>query len=209
MLSAAAFVCSRSHRIPVRRIQLTRELKAFLVFLRLAGMADEPLNFEPTTDQSICDGEEQELHLSYSSPADIVVPLARHSERGSLRAANAPSPPRGFGISIHDRITLATKATTRDYWSDLEGAFLLLNRLAFVADQIYQFRGSVEHPGLFQEDRAHDPVPFLLLDQMDDIFATRPPRSIRIISAARTRALLLVEPLPGDKESRVRLYSPN
>ncbi len=87
MLSATAFACIRSHRMSVRRIQLTRELKPLLIFLRIAGIANEPINPEPVPAEGIGDGQEQRLELVYSSSANLVLPSLLAEKKSHKKSA--------------------------------------------------------------------------------------------------------------------------
>jgi hypothetical protein len=207
MLSATAFACIRSHRMPVRRIQLTRELKALLIFLRFAGIANEPIDSEPILTEGIGDGQEQRLELVYTSSGNLLLPSLEVLKNASNRGGNVTNSLRGFGISIHDCIASPTKAAARDYWNDLDRAFQLLNRLAYAAEQVSRFGETVRQLEAFEKrHRADDHLPFFVLDDLNDVFGPNPATALRLLSASRVCALLAVEPLPGETESRIRLY---
>jgi hypothetical protein len=206
MLSATAFACIRSHRMSVRRIQLTRELKALLLFLRIAGIANEAINPEPVPAEGIGDGQEQRLELVYSSSANLLLPSLLAEKDVSQKAGDVTTSLRGFGISIHDCVPSPTKAAARDYWNDLEGSFQLLNRLAYVAEQVSHFRDALGPLEFFENHNRADPPPFFLLDDLEDLFGSNPASAVRLLSASRVCALLTIEPLGGGTESRIRLY---
>jgi hypothetical protein len=204
MVTATAFACIRSHRMSVRRIQLTRELKALLIFLRFAGLANEPLDVEPVEGEKYFDGLEQRLQLVHASSAKLALPSLAALQKASKGRVDVTLPLRALGISIHEGVGPLKSGAARDYWNDPDASIQVLDQLAHAADRLLQFRENVTNPELLQNER--DNAPFLFLDDIDDVFGSKERNVLRISSANEIRALLLVEPQAAGNQCRVRLY---